>query len=87
MIFGDMLPPTPAWLRDKVANGELEFPTTEAMSLIGLTTTTVRRQEIAEEVPAHGVIAYDRKLLSRLSSPCSKHHARTSADRPGESTE
>lgn len=52
----------------QVANGELEFPTAEAMSLIGLTTTTVRRQKIAEEVPAHGVIAYDRKLLSRLSS-------------------
>jgi len=51
----------------QVANGELEFATAEAMSLIGLTTTSVRRQPIAEEVPAHGVISYDRKLLARLS--------------------
>lgn len=52
----------------QLANGELEFVSTESMSLIGLTTETVRQDRIAEEIPAHGIIAYDQRLLARLSA-------------------
>ncbi len=52
----------------QLANGELEFASTESLRVIGLTTETVRQDRIAEEIPAHGIISYDHRYLARLSS-------------------
>lgn len=52
----------------QLESGEIEFPSVDAIKLVGLTTTEVVRKPITEEVPAHGIVDFDRKLVTRISS-------------------
>jgi 3-hydroxyacyl-CoA dehydrogenase / enoyl-CoA hydratase / 3-hydroxybutyryl-CoA epimerase len=62
--FGDMLPPTPAWLRDKVTNGELGRKTGKGFYVW-------KDGKVDKTRPASGTTEPDAEMIDRLILPMS----------------